>query len=73
MVTDTTLPWYNLPPREFPAKRWLRQHYGFTVSLSVFARQSVALPMPRRFPALVWVESRQPREHQLSQFVARSL
>ncbi len=64
MVSSSAVPWYNRPPRPFPAKRWLEQRYPFRVSPSVFVWQNPAAPapgVPRRFPAQVWLEARQRR------------
>ena len=60
MDSSGFVPWYNRPAREFPAKRWLRQRYGFTVPPLAFARLRGSQPIPawRRFPALVWAEER---------------
>jgi hypothetical protein len=60
MVLSGFVPWYNLPAREFPALRWLRQQYPFTVSPALFARPAVqpaypSTPVRRPFPAKVWV------------------
>jgi hypothetical protein len=56
MVSSSPVPWYNCPAREFPARRWLRQRYPFSVSPQVFARQPTrqAALGQRPFPALVW-------------------
>ncbi len=63
MVSSPIIPWYNVPAREFPIKRWLRQRYGFILPPLAFApparRASAAAPEQRRFPALVWLEQRQ--------------
>jgi hypothetical protein len=31
MVADTSIPWYNVPPRRFPVHLWLERRYGFRV------------------------------------------
>ncbi len=60
MVADDSVPWYNRPPREFPAQKWLKQRYGFILPPLVFASPApparVATLERRRFPALLWVE-----------------
>ncbi len=58
MVPSGFVPWYNVPAREYPIKRWLRERYGFSVPTSALARYA---PRPvvwrqRRFPAQVWLE-----------------
>jgi hypothetical protein len=63
MVSIGSAPWYNRPAREFPAKRWLRERYPFTVSPLIFARLAVypvgaALGQRRPFPAKRWLEAR---------------
>ncbi len=61
MVPTVSVPWYNIPARGFPIKRWLRQRCGFVGAPLVFARlaETPAAPPPeqRRFPALVWLEA----------------
>ncbi len=58
MGSSGSVPWYARPPRDFPAKRWLRQRYPFRVSFAPF-RLLTARPAgwatspPRDFPA--WV------------------
>jgi hypothetical protein len=60
MSSSQSIPWYNVPPREFPIKRWLEQRYGFFVPTSIFARP-VSRPAgwfvspPRDFPARPWL------------------
>src|SRR5579885_1672873 len=65
MGSAQAIPWYNVPAREFPVTRWLRQRYGFSLPPLVLARSarraSAAAPEQRRFPALVWLEQRQQR------------
>ncbi len=58
MVSSARVPWYNRPPRPFPAKRWLETRYPFRVSPSALARHGshAAAPGRRLFPALVWRE-----------------
>jgi hypothetical protein len=61
MASSQSIPWYNVPPRRFPAKRWLEQRYPFIVSPAIFARWAETPAAPtsrRRFPALVWLEAR---------------
>ncbi|HEY7358785.1 MAG TPA: hypothetical protein VH590_20020 [Ktedonobacterales bacterium] len=60
MVSSGPVPWYNLPPREFPAQKWLKRRYPFSVSPSVFARHA-ATPAAtwRPFPALLWLAQRE--------------
>jgi hypothetical protein len=63
MASTGPVPWYNIPAREFPIKRWLRQRFGFILPPLAFAPPaspaSAAPPEQRRFPALVWAEQRQ--------------
>jgi hypothetical protein len=33
MVSNGSVPWYNRPPRPFPAKDWLRERYPFYTNL----------------------------------------
>ncbi len=62
MVSDDSIPWYNLPPREFPARRWVQQRYGFVLPPLFFA-QPAHVPctslVRRPFPAKVWLKKRQ--------------
>jgi hypothetical protein len=70
MVSSSPVPWYNRPAREYPAKRWLAQRYGFTVPPFTFG---VALPrqasrpagagasQQRPFPAQVWLAAQATR------------
>lgn len=64
MVSQRPIPWYDLPAREFPAKRWLRKRYPFYIPPSLFARYTTsagsAAPVWRRpFPAKVWLAAQQ--------------
>jgi hypothetical protein len=48
--------WYDVPPREFPAQRWVREQYGFRLPpLYVRPRDQ---PARREFPAKRWVRMR---------------
>ncbi|HEY7357774.1 MAG TPA: hypothetical protein VH590_14955 [Ktedonobacterales bacterium] len=62
MSSSQSIPWYNIPAREFPTKRWLRQRFGFILPPLAFAPParpaSAATLEQRRFPALVWAEQR---------------
>ncbi len=62
MVSSSPLPWYNVPPRLFPAQVWLEQRYPFRVPRLAFARVAANNPndgvTPRPFPAKVWLEQR---------------
>ena len=60
MISSARVPWYNVPPRPFPAKRWLETRYPFRVSPSALARHGghATAPGRRAFPALVWLEQR---------------
>ncbi len=57
MVSKIALPWYDVPAREFPAKRWLRQRYRFDLPPLRF--RPACPPEQREFPALAWVRARQ--------------
>ena len=65
MVSNGSVPWYNVPAREFPIKRWLRQRYGFILPPLVFARPAAqfwpgaAALQRREFPAQRWLRARQ--------------
>ena len=61
MASNGPVPWYNLPPREFPAQEWLKRRYPFIVSPAVFARYAAPPAAAwRPFPALLWLAERQP-------------
>ncbi|HEU5366906.1 MAG TPA: hypothetical protein VFU69_00515 [Ktedonobacterales bacterium] len=64
MVSHGSVLWYDVPAREFPVKRWLRQRYPFNVSPASVARlDALAAPAApasgRHFPALVWLTDHQ--------------
>ncbi|HEY7358794.1 MAG TPA: hypothetical protein VH590_20065 [Ktedonobacterales bacterium] len=61
MVSTGSVPWYNIPAREFPAQKWLAKRYPFIVSPASVARLGgrAAPESRRRFPALIWLEARQ--------------
>ncbi len=64
MISSGPVPWNETPAREFPAKRWLRQRYGFTVPPLAFVWRirhtaSASAAQQRPFPALVWLEEQQ--------------
>jgi hypothetical protein len=73
MVPSSAIPWYNRPASEFPARRWLRQRYPFTVSPQVFARPARKPTIQRRFPALVWLEQQRPLRQGLEQLSPESI
>jgi hypothetical protein len=59
MASSPSVPWHNLPAREFPPRRWLRERYRFQRSFAPFpllpARPAGwATSAPRSFPAQVW-------------------
>ena len=66
MVLSASVPWYNMPPREFPARRWLRARYPFLVSPLVFAQAAASAASDgaarRDFPAKVWLTARVERQ-----------
>jgi hypothetical protein len=61
MSSSPATPWYNVPARAFPAKRWLEKRYPFRVSPLLFlpplARQVGAASARREFPAKRWLEA----------------
>ena len=63
MASSSPLPWYNVPPRLFPAQVWLEARYPFRVPRSALAWATVHTTSdgvaPRPFPALVWLLARQ--------------
>jgi hypothetical protein len=61
MVSARSLPWYNRPAREFPAKKWLRTKYPFYIPPSLFARYpgGPVVWREREFPARRWLEGKQ--------------
>ncbi|HEY7346701.1 MAG TPA: hypothetical protein VH599_00185, partial [Ktedonobacterales bacterium] len=64
--SHASIPWYNLPPRAFPAKAWLENRYPFRVSPAFFiqprGRATPAAASGRcEFPAKRWLaEQQQP-------------
>jgi hypothetical protein len=62
MVSTEPIPWYNRPPRPFPAKVWLEARYPFRVPRPALAWATIHAATdgiaPRPFPALVWLRQR---------------
>ncbi len=58
MISSGFIPWYNRPPRPFPAKRWLETRYPFRVSPSALGwqgpRPAGSATFRREFPAKRW-------------------
>jgi hypothetical protein len=64
MVSSDSVPWYNRPPRPFPARNWLadwvKDRYPFSMPPIVFARLVERRPAgwcvspPRVFPVKGW-------------------
>jgi hypothetical protein len=63
MVSSSPVPWYNRPPRPFPAKRWLEARYPFRVPRPALAWATIHATSdgvaPRPFPAQIWLAVRQ--------------
>jgi hypothetical protein len=62
--SHASIPWYNLPPRAFPAKTWLENRYPFRVSPACFIQplarpagglRAAAASGRRAFPAKRWL------------------
>ncbi len=68
MVSSSAVPWYNRPPRPFPAKRWLETYYPFRVSPALFAQPPASArrvtAQPREFPAKRWLRERQAEDQE---------
>ncbi len=64
MVFNGIVPWYDRPAREFPAKRWMRERYHF--SLPPLHVRPGPKEGEREFPAKVWVRARQAGMAELS-------
>ncbi|HEY7358876.1 MAG TPA: hypothetical protein VH590_20475 [Ktedonobacterales bacterium] len=61
MVSSGPVPWYNRPPRLFPARDWLERRYGFRLPPLCCAtpRPPIDAWEPRRdFPVKRWLDAR---------------
>ncbi|HLV98839.1 MAG TPA: hypothetical protein VKT82_09205 [Ktedonobacterales bacterium] len=63
MVFNGIVPWHDRPAREFPAQRWVRQTYAFSLPPLRFQQ---GWPLEREFPAKKWLREQQARIAEMS-------